>query len=370
MNPFTYGRVVSRKNYCGRPELEAKLKARVLAGQNMYLEGERRTGKTSLILETIAAIKSKRIVYIDLLEVRTVEDVHKRVLSGILKAEGGASFLQTILKTMAHLRPVIAFNPTTGSPSLSIGAAAGSLKPESLEGLLDIFSGRDYKNAVVVIDEFQDILNLPDSRQVLAVMRGKIQFLRAVPFVFCGSIRGKMNAIFTDHDSPFFKSALPLEVGPIDHAAFKQFIARKFTEAKIKTSPEMIEKILLAAGENPGDTQQFCSAVCEVARPGDMVGELTIAEALQQIFAEERKGYEECLAHLTALQLKCLTAVAKLGGKNTFAREFLSFTGILQPSTIRKSLMRLEELKILFKTRNEYRFVNPFFAQWLVWINY
>ncbi len=39
MNPFTYGRVVSQKNYCVRPELEAKLKARTLACQNTYLEG-------------------------------------------------------------------------------------------------------------------------------------------------------------------------------------------------------------------------------------------------------------------------------------------------------------------------------------------
>ncbi len=44
MNPFTYGRVVSQKNYCVRPEFEAKLKARTLACQNTYLEGERRNG--------------------------------------------------------------------------------------------------------------------------------------------------------------------------------------------------------------------------------------------------------------------------------------------------------------------------------------
>ena len=42
MNPFTYGRIVSSKNYCGRPQLEAKLKARLRAVQNTYLEGERR----------------------------------------------------------------------------------------------------------------------------------------------------------------------------------------------------------------------------------------------------------------------------------------------------------------------------------------
>ena len=369
MNPFIYGRVVSRKNYCGRPELEAKLKARLTTGQNIYLEGERRTGKTSLIIETVAAIKSKRLVYIDLLEVRTVEDVHKRSLNAIVRAEGNINLAQNILKSMAALRPALIFDPATGMPSLSLNAVA-KLKPESLEDLLDIFSGREYKNAIVVIDEFQDILNLPDARKVLAVMRGKVQFLHGVPFVFCGSIRGKMNAIFTDHDSPFFKSALPIEVGPIDHTAFTQFIARKFGETRIRIAAGTVEKILQIAKENPGDTQQLCSAVCDVTRPSDSVGEKTIAEALQQIFADERKGYEACLARITTAQLKCLIAVARLGGKNTLRREFLSLTGIAQPSSVRKSLSRLEELKILFKSGNEYRYVNPFFAQWLVWVNY
>jgi uncharacterized protein len=223
---------------------------------------------------------------------------------------------------------------------------------------------------VVVIDEFQDILALGDSRKVLAVMRGKIQFLQTVPFVFCGSIRGKMNSIFTDHDSPFFKSALPIEVGPIDHAAFSRFIARKFGQAKIAVAPETIDRLLHLTRENPGDTQQLCSAICEVARPKDVVSDGTIALAMQQIYAEERKGYEACLARITATQLRCLTAVARLGGRNTLSREFLTSTGIRQPSTVRKSLSRLEDLKILFKTGNEYRYVNPFFAQWLVWMNY
>jgi AAA+ ATPase superfamily predicted ATPase len=369
MNPFAYGRVVTRKNYCVRPELETKLKARLLAGQNTYLEGERRTGKTSLIIETVAGIKSKRLVYVDLLEVRTIEDIHKRMLNGIVKAEGSGNLIQTMLKAMAALRPTITFDPISGSPTLSIDSVA-KLLPESLEGLLDIFSGREYRNSVVVIDEFQDILNLPEPKKVLAVMRGRIQFLHSIPFVFCGSIRGKMNTIFTDHDSPFFKSALPIEVGFIDHSAFRQFIAGKFKEARIRITPETIERIMHIARENPGDTQQLCAAVYGVANSKNAVGEKTILEALQQIFAEERKGYEACLATITALQLKCLIAVAKLGGKNTLSREFLAATGIRQPSTVRKSLTRLEDLKILFKTGNEYRYINPFFGQWLVGIGY
>ena len=81
MNPFRYGQVVTKDNYCQRPSLEKSLRERILSGQNTYIEGERRTGKTSLILKTASGIKRKWIVYVDLLEVKTVEDIHKRMLN-------------------------------------------------------------------------------------------------------------------------------------------------------------------------------------------------------------------------------------------------------------------------------------------------
>jgi AAA+ ATPase superfamily predicted ATPase len=369
MNPFKYGRVVSKLNYCPRPDLEAKLKSRLLSAQNIYMEGERRTGKTSLIFETAGKLKSKRIVYIDLLEVKTIEDIHKRALNGVVKAEENGNVLQNLLKKTAALRPAMTFDPMTGIPSLSIDATHG-LKPESLDGLLDLFAGREFRNVVIVIDEFQDILNLQDSRQVLAVMRSKIQFLVSVPFVFCGSLRSKMNMIFNDPNSPFYKSALPMEVGPIDRRSFKDFLAGRFAEAKIGISSSTIDRILQLAHDNPGDTQQLCSAIFDITNPRGQVGEETIREALQYIFAEERKGYEAHLARITGIQLKCLAAVARFGGISTLSGDFLRHTGIRNPSTVKKALSRLEELKILFTINNEYKYVNPFFAQWLVWMNY
>ena len=41
----------------------------------------------------------------------------------------------------------------------------------------------------MVFDEFQDILDLPDSNRVLAELRGKIQFMSDTAFVFLGSVR-------------------------------------------------------------------------------------------------------------------------------------------------------------------------------------
>jgi AAA+ ATPase superfamily predicted ATPase len=369
MNPFRYGRIVDKAYYCSRPELEKKLQSHINSCQNTYIEGERRTGKTSLIFQTIQHAKSKWIVYIDLLEVRTVEDINKRVLNGIAKASENHNLLQSIIKHVSALRPVVSFDPITSTPSVSIDTTV-KLQPESLDGLFDLFSGKDFRNAVIAIDEFQDIKNLENSNQVLAIMRSKIQFLNKIPFIFCGSMRNEMHLIFNDPESPFYKSALPLLVEGIDQNAFGQFISDKFEKNKREISHSMINKILTIAHGNPGDTQQLCSALYEVSEQKSSIDDVFLNEALQYLFAEERKGYEAQMTRLTSIQLKCLTAVARIGGKSISSAEFMKTSGVRIPTTIRKAISRLVELKILYMSNGEFRFVNPFFAQWLVFMNY
>jgi predicted AAA+ superfamily ATPase len=98
------------------------------------MEGERRTGKTSLIFHAVEQIKSRWLVYIDLLEVKTIEDVHKRVLNGMAKARKGKNLLENLIKSVAALRPVLSFDPITSTPSISIDTAL-KLSPDSLDGL-------------------------------------------------------------------------------------------------------------------------------------------------------------------------------------------------------------------------------------------
>lgn len=368
MNPFRYGQVVTRDFYCSRPALEAQIAEKCRSGQNILVIGERRIGKTSLILHAIESVKGKNPLYIDLLEVKTVEDIHKRFLNAIIRYENRALFLQNMLKKMASLRPTMTFDPMSGLPSISLDNSL-ELRPDSLDGVLSILGESAFSHAVVVIDEFQDVMNCADYRQILAIMRSRIQFIDLTPFVFSGSIRSSLETIFNDPESPFFKAAITHTVGPIAHADYRAFIEQRFTSAKIKITAGSLEKIFSIAGENTGDIQQLCSAVYNIANRGSTVTDAVLNEALTYIFAQEQKGYESCLALITAIQLKCLSAVARIGGSGVLARPFLSATGIRQPSTIKKSLERLCSLRILFHTDGSYRFVNPYFGRWLVWKN-
>jgi AAA+ ATPase superfamily predicted ATPase len=366
MNPFVYGRVVSRNDFCPRPELEKQLKAHISANQNVLIEGERRTGKTSLICETIRKIKGSRVLYVDLLEIKTVDDLCRRMVKAIVSLGNSAGFLGTLMKSISNLRPVMSFDQLSGMPKISLGTEA-PLEPNSMEAILDVIAKHNSgSKIVVVLDEFQDILNLTGHKETLAILRGKIQFQKNVPYVFSGSIRNKMNEIFNSPDSPFFKSAITIEVGSIDKNAFKEFIVKKFKGSNRGIDAAVIDKIFPIAQDNPGDIQQLCGALWDCSDENDFIAESHISKAFELIFSRETKGYESLLNQFSAQQFHCLTGLTRIGDIAPLSSEFMKITGISQPSSIKKALTRLVELNVIFKSTDEYKFVNPYFRAWLI----
>lgn len=137
MNPFKYGQVVSAKDFCSRPILMKQLSGHIKSGQNVVLNGERRVGKTSLVYESIRRSRGYRMLYVDLMEIKTTSDLCKRIVTSIISLETHAGFLETIMRTLSQLKPVISIDSMTGQPSISLDAGV-KLRPDSLEGLLDL----------------------------------------------------------------------------------------------------------------------------------------------------------------------------------------------------------------------------------------
>ena len=270
------------------------------------------------------------------------------------------------MKSLGNLRPVMSIDSLTGLPTVSLGAEM-QLEPDSIEIVLDIISKqKGSRQLIVVLDEFQDILNLKEHNEALAIIRSKIQFHKNVPYVFSGSIRNKMNEIFNSPDSPFFKSAITIEVGSIDKNTFKEFIIKKFRSSSRDIDEIVVNKIFPIAQDNPGDIQQMCGALWDCSNENDFINESYISKAFELIFSRETKGYEASLNQFSAQQLRCLIGLSKFGGTAALSSEFMKLTGISQPSSVKKALTRLVELNVVFKINDVYKFVNPYFRAWLL----
>jgi AAA+ ATPase superfamily predicted ATPase len=366
-NPFRYGCIVTGNDFCDRPQLVSQLSEHINSGQNVVMYGERRVGKSSLAKQTILTSKGVRPVFIDFMGIKTTDALIKRILRAIVLAEKKRTLSASILKKFASVRPALSLDPVTSMPTVSFDASVNMTADSIGESINLIQALYDGKKVAIVMDEFQDILDLKDSHEALAIFRSNIQHQPQIPYVFIGSIRHKMAGIFMDNKSPFFKSAIPLEVGRINPDEFSIFIKKKFKAGKRTIEDNTIKKILEIAFEIPGDVQQLCEALWAVTQTKQKINTSTITPALELIFSREKNAYENYVRIITALQYKSLVSIARLGGKSIFSIAFLKPAGINNPSSLKRAVNRLIDLSILFKYKDEYRFVNPFFRAWLLY---
>ena len=364
MKPFKYGCVVGGENFCPRPRLEKQLQEFAASGQNLVIQGARRMGKTSLIKHAIGNMRRTKLIYIDLYYINSLSDFCSRIMKGIAKASEEMSFLKKALQFAFRLRPVLSIDPRDGSPTISIDAHAAS-EPDSLDAVMSALEKIAAQGKTcIVFDEFQDILKLDNAHGILAQMRSTIQFQENVPYFFTGSIRNDMMSIFDNMDSPFYKSALTFPVEEIDSVEFSTFISNRFKTGNRTIPQSVISEILNFADGVTGDVQQLCEALWETTEPASSISMEDFPQALDLIFSRELRGYETIMEQLTTTQARILRGLSETRKAKVFSADFSNRVA-MPISSIRRAILRLTDLRHIYLHRDEYRFSNPFFREWL-----
>ncbi len=363
-NPFIYGKVVREEEFCPRPQELKALKNSILSGQNMALLGERRIGKTSLLKEAVRNTKRHTELYVDLMQIKSIEDLIKRFFHAIHQIDTG--FFDKTLKFFSVFKPVVTFDPASGKTGFSLSPGQ-KIAPESLSAIFKLLKEiHQKKPLVVILDEFQDILHLDCSSECLAILRSEIQFLEKIPFWYSGSVRESIHGIFLSPDSPFYKSAQMIEIGPLPEEAFMKFLQAKFEVGGRTVSSSLLKEMIVASSSVPGDVQEYCSALWEVSDFNSTLEQSHREAALECIFSREIKEYESYLLNLSSMQYRALYALATVGGIAIQSQVFLQKAEISLPAGCQKAVDRLIELRIVYRHNKEYKFINPFFRQWLL----
>lgn len=362
INPFRYGKLVEKADFCTRPEVRT-LRQYLRAGQNVVLYGERRIGKTSLVAEAVRGMKGFRSLFIDIYEVQSVHSFCQRITSAVTR-KGNQKLTQKFLQAIASLRPTLTLN-TEGTPVVSLDAQA--LKtPTGLEPIVDFLCTKySAPDTVVIFDEFQSILNLPDSREVQAILRGKIQ-QQAGPFVFLGSIHQEMRLLFTAQDSPFKDSAVLMEIGYLPWETFQPFLAKRFSDTGYTVADDVWPEILSVTRGHPNETQKLCSALWMAHMDTRKITVDNLQDGYELIFAMQRAQFERDWGSLTDIQQRVLRTIARVGGERLTGSDFLEASRVTHGPTVRRALVRLNDLEILLESDGEQRFSDPFFRLWLL----
>ena len=365
MEAFRFGCIVQDEHYCPRPELEAQLRRYVRSGQNVVLQGERRMGKSSLVVKVVNGIRGTGLLYVDLLGISTPSDFCRRVVDGIVELDSSRSFLRKTVSLLSSLRPLVVLDQDTGLPKISIDARSAT-SPAGIGAVMAMVAAHARERRIcAVFDEFQDILDLPDANQALAEMRSRVQFMSETPFVFLGSVRNRMREIFSHPSSPFFKSAVAIDVGEMERGAFADFLAKRFSVGRRSADRDFLLGVVDDLGGVPGDVQELCDALWYATGPGDRVDAASLDAAYEYIFAHERTSYETYWKTFSPQQRRVLRALAACGGRHVSSSDFFEAAGVYNASSVKKALSRLETLGHVYRFRDEFKFANPFFREWL-----
>jgi len=366
VNPFKYGSIVVAEHFCGRKKLITQIQEHIFSAQNIVIYGERRVGKTSLIYEAIRRQKKFRPLRLDLMDIKSTDTLCRKILHALALLEKEAGGIERFFKSLASLRPVFSIDPITGSPTIGFDSKV----PLSTDNLHEIFhqikKADAQKAIVVVLDEFQSIIDIDDTTAVIAELRSHIQHATNIPFIFAGSIRKKMERIFISENSPFFKSALPLSVKPLGRDEFIPFLTDKFQSGTRTINDDLWENIFDLAGETTGDVQQLCEALWSVSESGNTLNPNHISQAIELLISREILSSQSIMTRLTEFQVKVLLSLARVGGKKPTSKAFLKQTGSYNASSVSKTLKRLEETKIIYQIDHDWKFFNPVFKQYLL----
>lgn len=258
--PFPTSGYYGEKYFCDRETEATTLLQNLENGLSVTIISIRRMGKTGLIQH----IRHKKeneytFIYLDILHTESLNGLLNALATGIVRSVPETSKPgKKIWKMIKSLRPVFSFDQFTGMPQIAIDVSPDDAKRD-IADLLKVLENHPQK-VIIAIDEFQQILDYPE-KNTDAWLRGLVQQLNNVHFIFSGSRQHLMTNIFMDPKRPFYRSTQLLKLHNIPTEAYKAFISGHFKKKKRKISDEVIDEMLHWTRRHTYYVQLLCSKV-------------------------------------------------------------------------------------------------------------
>lgn len=361
-NPFKISGIVTGKYFIERAaELETVLETMQGQGEKMLIYGERRIGKSSLLLNAAARCRKKklRVVYADISPATSLTDVANIILHAFNQETGGS------VNWIEMLRQVqVSFTINSqGIPSLDL-----SLKKEDpqkqfncLSAVLDSLDQYAAKKKLtLIIDEFQKMVEF-GSDEAEWQLRSAIQHHQHLNHIYAGSQTRIIDQMLMK-DRAFYRFFEIVNIGPIPEDFMAEWIDQRFVEA-FGEHDELGKDCIRLAGPRTRDIIKLARKSFVLAQKVDRTANLA-DKAVHQLIAEEDDFLRPQWDHLSNLQKDILKVVAS-DAKEISSQETIARFGLPSSSKLAYHFNALVKSDVLQKDATGYRFDNPFFKHWV-----
>jgi len=364
-NPFLITGYKSPEYFCDRDIESVALREAIDNNRNITLISLRRMGKTGLIQHVFKHFSKDTgqiPIYFDIMGTTGFNEFAEvfcnAVLQNMSKTERA---WKGFIRKLGNLRPALAFDSLTGEPRISLDIRSAQEVELTLDMVFKLM-GDKKQSFVIAIDEFQQIASYPE-KNVEAILRSFVQKQTNTCFIFSGSKKHMLSAMFSQPSRPFFNSTQMMFLETIERSAYFEFIAFHFTSRGRQIEPEALDRIADYTQLHTFYVQFLCNRLFSTFRK---VGAKEVDKILYTILRENEPIYASYLNLLTISQYRTLRAIALEGiVENPTSGSFLNAHQLGAASSVSQAVSSLTKKEFIHNDSGKLSVQDKFFAQWI-----
>lgn len=362
-NPFVIVGYNGPEYFCDREQETAKLIAAIENDRNVTLIAPRRYGKTGLLHHVNRLMPKEYVgIYLDIFALKNLAEFARAFATAVVgaidtPAERAMSMIARFFKSC---RPTVT-PQEDGIPKFSFDVVPQHAV-ETIGETFEYLKRRD-RRAVIAIDEFQQILEFPETGTE-AMLRSHVQDVPWVRFIFAGSRHHLMGEMFLSAKHPFYQSTDIMSLDVIGRETYAEFAHGHFSAAGQPFAGDAFNTLYKRFD---GITWYVQSVLNRIWQRGEgLVSAEQIDDVVAELVADRSLVFRDLYFSQNESSQRLLSAIAAEGEANgLLSGEFLQKHHLSATSSVRSALKVLLHNDLVYRTESGYVVYDRIFGEWL-----
>ena len=366
--PFQYGTLATKENFVDRVEDRAQLKSFLSSHINVMLISPRRWGKSSLVKVAMEELQNEqkdiRVCFIDAFSIGSESEFYRTFASQVIACASTKleRRIQDAKKFLTGVVPqVVIKDDVTNFMAFDVKFTPGEQDKMDILRLPETLAQAKNIRIIVCIDEFQQLANLPEYKNMEGKMRSAWQQQQHVTYCMYGSKRHMMMDIFNNSNSPFYRFGQMLFMEKIPKSEWMPFIMDAFEKSGKHISEAFASQICDKVECHSWYLQQLCYFIWNATT--SEVTEAAYQYGLRQVVNTNSPMFLSDTESLAPSQIEMLRAI-KDGVQQLSSIETKKSYAMGNPNTISKNKKILKDKDIIEEKQGSLRFVDPVYLLW------
>ena len=369
---FPYAQYVTSRNFVGRRSDVTLLGNLLTQGEHVVLSEPPKTGKTSLIQQTLYSLRVKGVTFtvgqFSALNIRTPQDFVLRLGSTLLRMAGTtpAEFADLSRRFLEGTHFV--FDPVAYEAEGRVLSLTWDLEAADVAAILSLpfrLAQERGDRIILIIDEFQCLTALDDPDAILRPLSNSLKENRdnrRFSYVFAGSGVNAMKTIFRG-SLLFHRLVERVKLSPVDEIEMADHIYRGFTSAGKVVEKELLQGACRLFRGHLWYINHFAS-ICDGMTRGYLM-EPGLVDALASLISVHEPRFVDMMSGLTTHQVNLLKATVE-GVTRFSSAEVIRQYGLNSSANVKRvkdALMKKEVLE--FDEDDKPTIIDPLFEYWV-----